>query len=77
MLAPDMIKLAESHGVRTPPVPGAVFLTGTLPKEAVAEISTLCKSWLFLNPETDVNLHREEIEAGGAKLQVILCWTQH
>lgn len=77
MLAPDTIKLAESHGVRTPPVPGGVFLTGTLPKESVAEISTLCKSWLFLNPETDVNLHREEIEAGGAKLQVIAFMPTH
>ena len=75
MLA-DTMRLAESHGVRTPQVPGEVFLCGTLPKEAVAEISTLCKSWLFLNPETDVNLHREAIEAGGAKLQVILRWTQ-
>ena len=77
ILAPDTMKLAESHGVRNPQVPGGVFLSGTLSKEAVAEISPLCKSWLFLNPETDVNLHREAIEAGGAKLQAILCWTQH
>ena len=65
-------KLAERHGVRNPSMPGGVLLSGTLPKEAVAEMSPLCKSWLFLNPETDPNLHRDVIEASGVQVRVTL-----
>ena len=74
MLSPAEEDVVNRLGVRHPPIPGGVLLAGTMSKEAVGELSPLCKSWLFLNPDTDANLHKDVIEAAGARLQVILGW---
>jgi sulfur dioxygenase len=68
--AVEQVELAKL-GVAIPSNPGDILLCGNLPREAVGQVAKLCKGWIYLNEEGDANFFRAEIEAAGAKLELL------
>jgi len=61
----------ETLGVVTPELPGDVSLAGSLPAHVVAQLAPRYQGWLYLNQAEHTDLHKEELEAVGCRLEVV------
>lgn len=61
----------KALGVEMPSLPGDVFLSGNLPREAVQEMAKKCKGWLYLNPDSDEHCFLNDVICAGAEFKLL------